>query len=184
MFFRYLVIGSYVGLATVGIFIYWYMYYDWAGDNHTLVNFNQLSHWSECQNWENFAVLNFAQYSFKHPCSYFTLGKQKASTLSLSVLVTIEMFNSINALSEDSSLFQIGILGNPWLLIAVSCSMLLHSVILYVPFFANVFGTVPLTGGDWMLVVGFSFPVVLIDEVLKIFSRIRNKRLLAKFKIE
>jgi len=160
------------------------MYYDWSGDGHSMVTFSQLSNWSECQNWENFAVANFSAYKFKHACSYFTLGKQKASTLSLSVLVTIEMFNSINALSEDSSLFQIGIFGNPWLLIAVSCSMILHSVILYVPFFANVFGTVPLTCDDWLLVVGFSFPVILIEEVLKFFSRIRNRKMLAKFKLE
>ena len=29
--------------------------------------------------------------SFEHPCDYFTTGKAKASTLSLSVLVAIEM---------------------------------------------------------------------------------------------
>ena len=37
-----MVIGTYVGLATVGIFTYWYLYYDWAGDGHTLVTFYQL----------------------------------------------------------------------------------------------------------------------------------------------
>ena len=38
--------------------------------------------------------------SFSNPCDYFTYGKAKASTLSLSVLVAIEMFNAMNALSE------------------------------------------------------------------------------------
>lgn len=38
--------------------------------------------------------------SFAEPCEYFTVGKAKASTLSLSVLVAIEMFNALNALSE------------------------------------------------------------------------------------
>lgn len=184
MFFRYLVIGTYVGVATVGIFIYWYLYYDWAEDGHSLVTFSQLSHWTQCQNWENFAVKDFGNYIFKTPCSYFTLGKQKASTLSLSVLVTIEMFNSINAISEDSSLLQTGLFGNIWLLLAISCSMLLHCVILYVPFFANVFGTAPLSAKDWSLVIGFSFPVIILDEILKIFSRIRNKNLLKKYKME
>lgn len=32
-----------------------------------------------------------ATISFEHPCDYFTTGKVKASTLSLSVLVVIEM---------------------------------------------------------------------------------------------
>ena len=38
--------------------------------------------------------------NFDEPCDYFTVGKAKASTLSLSVLVAIEMFNALNALSE------------------------------------------------------------------------------------
>ena len=42
-------------------------------------------------------------YKFSHPCDYFTHGKAKASTLSLSVLVAIEMFNAMNALSEVHS---------------------------------------------------------------------------------
>ena len=39
-------------------------------------------------------------FKFSDPCDYFTYGKAKASTLSLSVLVAIEMFNAMNALSE------------------------------------------------------------------------------------
>lgn len=185
VFIRYLTIGTYVGLATVGIFTYWYLYYSWAGDNHTLVTFAQLRKWTQCENWSDFTVNNFSTYNFtKKPCSYFTLGKQKASTMSLSVIVVIEMFNAINALSEDSSLLTIGIFGNPWLLIAAALSILLHSVILYVPFFANIFGTVPLTLSDWGLVVGFSFPVILIDEVLKLISRRRNRLIMEKLKKE
>ncbi len=38
--------------------------------------------------------------AFEDPCDYFRAGKAKASTLSLSVLVAIEMFNALNALSE------------------------------------------------------------------------------------
>jgi Ca2+-transporting ATPase len=34
---RYCVIGFYVGLATVAIFIYWYMYAE-TGDGHTLIS--------------------------------------------------------------------------------------------------------------------------------------------------
>ena len=42
-------------------------------------------------------------FTFDEPCDYFTYGKAKASTLSLSVLVAIEMFNAMNALSEVRS---------------------------------------------------------------------------------
>jgi len=36
---RFIVIGTYVGFATVGIFVYWYCFYDWSSDGHQLVTF-------------------------------------------------------------------------------------------------------------------------------------------------
>lgn len=46
--------------------------------------------------------------SFDSPCDYFTVGSAKATTLSLTVIVAIEMLNSYNALSEDNSLLKVG----------------------------------------------------------------------------
>ena len=172
-----MVIGTYVGLATVGIFVYWYIWYDWADDGHQLVVFSQLSRWGDCENWKDFTVKSFGEYDFsKNPCSYFTWGKQLPSTLSLSVLVVIEMFNALNALSEDQSLLKIGIFGNPWLLYAITGSIVLHCGILYIPFLRAIFGTAPLGLKEWALVVGFSFPVVIIDELLKSFGRQRTEQ--------
>eukprot|EP00967_Tisochrysis_lutea_P037147 scaffold44703_cov18-Tisochrysis_lutea.AAC.2 len=59
-----------------------------------------------------------------------TTGKTKAMTLSLSVLVAIEMFNALNALSEDYSLLQMPPWSNPYLLVAIALSFSLHFVIL------------------------------------------------------
>ena len=50
----------------------------------------------------------------------------------------------------------------------------LHFVILYVPALASMFGIVPLNAEEWKLVILLAFPVILIDEVLKFFGRIRN----------
>lgn len=92
-------------------------------------------------------------------------------TLSLTVLVAIEMFNSLNALSEDVSLFTMPPWVNPWLLLAMSVSFGLHFLILYVPFLAQVFGIVPLSLNEWLLVLAVALPVILIDEVLKFVGR-------------
>ena len=184
VFTRYIVIGAYVGFATVGIFAYWYMYYQ-SADNHTLVPFEQLSNWSECTKDWNLKVNDFGPYNFqKDPCSYFTIGKTKASTFSLTVLVMIEMFNAVNALSEDSSLLTVGLFANPLLLLAIALSVALHCVILYIPFFARIFGTYPLDTNDWLLVIAFSFPVIFVDEILKIFSRRRVRAEQAAMKKE
>lgn len=180
VFFRYMVIGLYVGLATVGIFVYWYLV-DFAGDGHTTVSWNQLTSWSHCSEWaskQGFSPKDFDGHSFAgdKACEYFTKGKERASTLSLSVLVAIEMFNALNAISEDSSLLTMPPWVNPWLLLAMTASMLLHCVILYIPFLAGVFEVVPLNTKEWIAVVAFSFPVVIVDELLKCFGRCRNKR--------
>ncbi|KAL9265459.1 Calcium-transporting ATPase 1, endoplasmic reticulum-type-like protein [Drosera capensis] len=179
--FRYSVIGLYVGVATVGIFIIWYTNASFFGidlsqDGHTLVSYSQLANWGQCHTWEGFSVSPFTAgsqvFGFDaNPCDYFQTGKIKAMTLSLSVLVAIEMFNSLNALSEDGSLLSMPPWVNPWLLLAMSVSFGLHFLILYVPFLAQVFGIVPLSLNEWLLVLLVAFPVILIDEVLKFVGR-------------
>ncbi|KAL7600214.1 hypothetical protein Lser_V15G26491 [Lactuca serriola] len=182
--FRYLVIGLYVGVATVGVFIIWFTHDSFLGidlsqDGHTLVTYSQLTHWDQCKTWENFTVAPFKAgdriFNFdSNPCDYFQGGKVKAMTLSLSVLVAIEMFNSLNALSEDESLLTMPPWVNPWLLLAMSVSFGLHFLILYVPFLAQVFGIVPLSLNEWMLVLAVALPVILIDEVLKFVGRLTH----------
>lgn len=36
---RYFAIGTYIGIATVGIFLYWYLGYSWSEYNHPLISF-------------------------------------------------------------------------------------------------------------------------------------------------
>ncbi|KAF3633013.1 Calcium-transporting ATPase 2, endoplasmic reticulum-type [Capsicum annuum] len=184
VFFCYMVIGSYVGIATVGIFIVWYTQASFLGinlvsDGHTLVELSQLRNWGEGSAWPNFTVSSFKAgnclITFSDPCEYFTVGKVKALTLSLSVLVAIEMFNSLNALTEENSLIKMPPWRNPWLLVSMSASFGRHSLILYVPSLADIFGIVSLSLNEWLLVILISAPVILIDEVLKFVGRRRAK---------
>merc|ERR1711907_754752 len=145
---RYMVIGLYVGFATVCIFVYWYVFYDWSGYNQPLVSYTHVSNWGKCSTFTDYAP-DFSSWNSpgasdlsSDPCAYFTAkGKATASTLSLSLLVA--MFVSIG----------------------------LHFLILYVPWMAAIFQIVPLTYNDWVLVMAFSMPVIFIDEVLKFCGR-------------
>lgn len=61
IFFRWMLVGLYVGGATVGIFVAWYMYgsvlgIDLTADGHSLVTWQQLSNWESCSTWEGFQV--------------------------------------------------------------------------------------------------------------------------------
>ena len=175
-------VGAYVGFATVGAFVTWYTstsflfgLIDLSGDGHTPVTLRQLQDWEACPSWEGFYAANYTAgagtVALATPCDYFTSGRAKASTLSLSVLVAIEMFNAANALSEDNSLLRVPVWRNPWLLVAMAASFGLHFLILYVPALASIFSIVPLSLNEWLLVLAYSLPVVLIDEVLKFIGR-------------
>jgi len=131
-----------------------------------------LTTWTQCHKWTDFTVNSFSGIDLKNPCDYFTIGKRKAVTLSLTVLVVIEMFNAMNAISDEASLLQMPPYKNKWLIVAIIFSVTLHCVILYIPFFNNIFGIMPLDAKEWGLVIIFSAPVVLLDEVIKLYARL------------
>ncbi len=92
-------------------------------------------------------------------------------TLALSVLVVIEMLNALNSLSENQSLLVMQPWKNIWLLLAVALSMVQHFAILHIPFLAGVFQISPLSVAEWAVVFKISFPVLLLDETMKMLSR-------------
>lgn len=185
-FVRYMIIGMYVGCATVGIFVYWYTMAE-TGDGHTLVTMQQLTHWTECPNWDGFEVANFVEgmdFS-KNPCDYFMKGKVKASTLSLSVLVMIEMFNAFNAISLNESLLTLTPFVNWYLIGAIALSTACHCLIVYIPICNSIFSIYAMNWAEWQLVLAFSLPVILIEEVLKFIGRIYSAKELAnRLKVE
>lgn len=174
---RYFIIGTYVGIATIAVFMHWYMYME-SGDGHTLISFSQITNWSECPSWDlkDKQFANFDHFDLqKNPCDYFSVAKAKASTLSLTVLVIIEMFNAMNSLSE-SSLLVVPLWRNGWLCLAILNSVVLHFLILYVPILNQIFGVVPLSSHEWKWVLLYSFPVVILDEIMKLINNALRKK--------
>ncbi|EZG43488.1 calcium-transporting ATPase 1, endoplasmic reticulum-type protein [Gregarina niphandrodes] len=191
---RYCAIGAYVGLATVGVFIYYFLFDANNADGHSLVSWHQLTHFNHCTEWTDFTVTPVYGMArapssngiaadtdvmpdggiAANPCEFFSQGKIKACSLSLTVLVAIEMLNAFNAISESFSLLQRPPWTNPSLCWAVLSSILLHCLILYVPFLADIFSVTPLDIHDWRLVLLFSAPVILVDELIKLLTRSAN----------
>lgn len=158
LFFRYLAIGIYVGVATVAASAWWFMFYE----NGPKVSYYQLTHHMQCTtDRTNFDGVNCEVFGDLHPM-----------TMALSVLVTIEMFNALNSLSENQSLFVMPPWRNPSLITAIAASFIMHFVILYFKITNTIFRITPLNWDEWVAVLYFSFPVIILDEVLKLFSRI------------
>eukprot|EP01018_Ginkgo_biloba_P039874 Gb_17996 [translate_table: standard] len=60
---------------------------------------------------------------------------------------------------------------NLWLVSSIILTMILHMLILYVQPLAMMFSVTPLSWTEWKAVLWLSFPVILVDEVLKFSSR-------------
>eukprot|EP00191_Tetraselmis_sp_GSL018_P014686 CAMPEP_0177588372 /NCGR_PEP_ID=MMETSP0419_2-20121207/6190_1 /TAXON_ID=582737 /ORGANISM="Tetraselmis sp., Strain GSL018" /LENGTH=1007 /DNA_ID=CAMNT_0019078565 /DNA_START=254 /DNA_END=3277 /DNA_ORIENTATION=+ len=155
LFFRYLVVGLYVGVSTVAGFSWWFM----RAEGGPKLTWKELTSFEACVEGEH-----------SYSCRIFS-DIRRPSTVSMSVLVTVEMFNALNALSENSSLLVLPPWSNVWLLAAITASMTIHMFILYFPPAAHIFTVAPLTRDEWSAVVWLSFPVIIVDEVLKHFSR-------------
>ncbi|KAK5108250.1 hypothetical protein LTR62_008634 [Meristemomyces frigidus] len=157
LFFRYMVIGTYVGLATVGGYAWWFMFFERGPQ----ISFYQLTHFHHC-------TTSFPEIG----CAMFSDSSAKtASTISLSILVVIEMLNAMNALSSSESLLTLPLWKNMILVYAITLSMALHFGLLYTPALQGVFGIVPLGWEEWKIVLGWSAPIIAIDEVLKWVER-------------
>lgn len=157
LFFRYMAIGVYVGAATVGSSAWWYVLYH----DGPQITYDQLTHHFQCAGGgKEWADIDCDVFDDPHPM-----------TMALSVLVTIEMLNAMNSLSENQSLISMPPWTNIWLMMAIALSMSLHFMILHVPFFNTVFHICPLNLEEWFAVLKISIPVVLLDETLKFVTR-------------
>jgi len=160
LFIRYLIVGVYVGIVTVVAFAWWFMYFE----NGPLLSWNDLTSFEQC-----------VEGAHDYSCQIFK--DRRPSTMSMTVLVTVEMFNALNALSENSSLLKHPPWSNKWLLGAIFISMALHVMILYVPWMNITFSVSYLSWKEWKAVLWLSFPVIVCEEILKAFTRKFKKRM-------
>lgn len=159
---RYFLIGTYIGLSTVGIFVTYFL------DNE--ISIDLLSRWTECTDLASDMSICDA---FSHD------AMEVPQTLALTTLVTTEMLNALSSVSLDTSLLKTGLQRNPRLLLSVIISLVMHVGIMYsgrlgVPAIAHSFGLVPLSIEQWETVLLWSIPILAVDESLKFYSR-RNK---------
>jgi Ca2+ transporting ATPase len=91
--FRFFLIGTYIGLATVFGFVWWFMFYE----DGPHLKWSQILVWSKCDasSFDGRTDVTCDIFASFHP-----------NTIALSILVTIEMFQALNSLSESSSLFS------------------------------------------------------------------------------
>jgi Ca2+-transporting ATPase len=95
---------------------------------------------------------------------------EKLQTLIFTLVVFSEMFNAFNWRSDRYSVFSLGLFTNKPLVYAVMTTIILQLIVIYVPFFQNAFGTVPLSLSDWEVILPLASTTFIAMELVKYFS--------------
>jgi P-type Ca2+ transporter type 2C len=85
----------------------------------------------------------------------------------LSSLTLFQLFNVLNARSEDRSAF-VGLFSNRWLWAAIAGSVLLQAAVIYVPLLQQAFSTVGLDAVDWLVCTVVASSVLWLGELAKL----------------
>ncbi len=102
----------------------------------------------------------------------------KARTIAFSTLVMAQLFYVFQCRSERYSVFELGLLSNPQLALAVLCSTAMQLAAVHVGKLQPIFRTVSLDLNDWLLVLLFSSWSVVLEGMLRSMRRRTLKRLI------
>ncbi len=92
-----------------------------------------------------------------------------AQTMAFTTLVLFQMFNVLNARSEERSAFA-DLLTNNWLWAAIGLSLILQIAVVHVPFLQQAFVTTSLSLGDWLRCALVASSVLWIRELQKMVT--------------
>ncbi len=98
-----------------------------------------------------------------------------AQTMAFTTIVLFQLFNTINSRSDEQSAFA-HLFTNRLLWGAIALSVALQFLVVYLPPIQRGFGTVALTGGDWLLCLGVASSVVWLRELNKLITRAMDRR--------
>jgi Ca2+-transporting ATPase len=92
------------------------------------------------------------------------------------VLAASQLFYSLSMRSADKSIFKIGLFSNRFLILAILAGIVLQLVVITIPFLAEAFGVHNLSLHDWDVVLILALMPLLINEIIKLFSRSSRKK--------
>lgn len=85
-------------------------------------------------------------------------GGRRTGTLALTAMILAEMTNALSSSPQP--------LANPWLVLAVSLSVLLHFAITRLSWLQDAFGVCPLSLKEWVQCAGLGIPLLIVDAML------------------
>ena len=98
-------------------------------------------------------------------------GVDRARVVAFSTTIFAQNVHAFNVRSNRYSVFQLGFLSNPWLLVSFVVVMVSELAVIYLPFLQPIFKTMPLGAQDWAVVIGLGLMPLVIVEFIKLINR-------------
>jgi Ca2+-transporting ATPase len=103
--------------------------------------------------------------------AYLPQGIEKARTAAFVVMAFTQLFNVLNMRSFRKSIFKIGFSTNKYIIVSLLVSIILLVIVIYVPFFQNMFHFVPLSLMELLTISLLSSVVFWFDELYKFIKK-------------
>jgi len=94
-----------------------------------------------------------------------------ARTMAFTTLVFSQLFHVFDCRSEKYSIFERGLFSNRFLVGAVTCSITMHLLVLYLPFFQSIFKTYPLNTVHWLIILAVSGGTTILQGIYRSLKR-------------
>ena len=99
-----------------------------------------------------------------------------ARTMAFVVLAASQLFYSLSMRNSTKSIFQIGLFSNKYLVAAIVIGLILQVGVISIPFLAAAFKVQMLSVSDWLLVFGFALIPLFVNEIIKVFMRLKASK--------
>ena len=105
----------------------------------------------------------------------FAAALTYARTMAFVVLAASQLFYSLSMRHSTKSILQVGLFKNMYLFGSIIVGLLLQLLVISIPFLAKAFGVHNLSLLDWGLVILFALVPLIVNEMIKFFSRRKEK---------
>ena len=94
-----------------------------------------------------------------------------ARTMAFVVLAASQLFYSLSMRNPVKSIFKVGLFSNKYLIGSIILGFILQLGVISIPFLANAFKVHNLSLTDWGIVIAFALVPLIINEIIKVFTK-------------
>ena len=94
------------------------------------------------------------------------------TTMTFCCFVLFDMFNALSCRSATKSLFEIGLLSNRYLFVAITATLGCLLAVVHLPFLQWVFQTEALNISDWIYLTALTSTVLIVSEIRKMLDKL------------